>query len=835
MKIKMNKLLRKATALLLALCISIPCNSMVVAAADTSATKASMTFIPFRDQIPYYLSTNSDSKSDLIKKLWVKIFYEELNWNSSHNFYDSKYKAWWNKYKGTTYIGLNGAQKNLSGQITYSTGDFEAFFGNTLEANPEFLGQLLGLNGYEFLSTKENEKSFFRNVIGKYLLDTSGPSRYDKYFVNNIVNLTKKGKYLDGSLTTVYCNGIRADYCMLSTLASRYRKTDLFGNQYLSSQQISWVESYQKELYKAYTTGSNQTLKNLVVTNSNLYDLIARSKDAANNLNGFGQIFFNYVVSSGKGAGAWLNLSDKINIPAMSGIDDISGVFALSNGWCGQRSNSECYNRNNCQVHATTNDKIAYELYKNGQACQYILNNPATRAAFGSSKDDTNGWWYRYTVKHTKWNPATGPVNIQGINAASGISSRGVCHSSKPRNTGNGLVTCSALATITVNTRDLLFKEATKTGSNSPKTVTIGVWYEASIRGVESIANAYKANKNNKNNDSVEYIKKISFDCSPGIIPPESGVADYNYTGTQPETYAGFSACRYYTFDVSNLSYNQLLNGYININTAAGNSAYATARGEDEWSYCSCGAMPTVYITSPIADCDINGHAYDVRSAAWAPDYSYADITYTCSKDKTHVRTVRTKNITATPSAGIITYKVIGMYNEPYTKVTYAGGSSASVVSRANLSAANATDYYSSNTSGKVIDYHQSEGKYATFLVTYASASIKGSIKPGVIPVGVRKITFNYVASERLEELIISVHSSTGKVIGRGGTNMADTIDKSKGTITLNLYASSDLDLYNSYVTITGKASTEHITTQTLGTPSLSTATIGVTSLIFTY
>ena len=830
-----NKLIKKVATILLTICLSIPASSLTAYAAESNNSKADMTFIPFRDQIPYYLSTNSDSKSELVKKLWAKLFYEELNWSSGQSFYDSNYDAWWKKYKGTTYIGLDGQQKNISGQITYSTGDFEAFIGNTLEANPEFLGQLLGLPDYEPLSTDENGITFLRNVIGKYLLYSSHPTRFDKYFVNSIVNLTKDGKYLDENLSTVYCNGIRADYCMLSTLASRYRKTNLAGQQYLSKAQIEWIESYQLELYDSYTKGSSNTLKKLVSKNANLYDLIARSSYAANNRNKYGNIFFNYVVNSGKGAGAWLNLNNNINIPAMAGVDDLVSLFNLSDGWCGNSSNSSCYNHTNCINKATTNDIIAYALYRSAPALSYIRTNTKTGAAFGLNNKDENGWWYRYTVKHTKWSESTGTSTVQAINAASGKSERAVCHSQMSKHTGNGLVTCSAGTSITVYTKDLLYNASTKTGSNAPKSVTIGVWYEASRPGVEHSARAYKANSNNKNNDSTEYIKNISFDYSTGIIPPEAGVSEYNYTGSKPDTYGAISAYRYYTFDLQNLNYTQLQNGYITINTAASNFAYATARETEEWAYASCGAMPTVYVTCPLPDCDINGHNFDTRYPTWASDHSYVNITYTCSKDTTHSKTVRINNITASTSKGLITYKAIGAYNEPYTTVVSAGGTEVSVTSSVKLSSSNATDYYSSVTSSDIEESHQSAGMYGGLYTTSAIATIKGSVVKGIIPVGVRKITFNYVASEKMDELLIAVHSSSGKIIGRGGTNVTNSINKSNGTVTINLNASSDLDLYNSYITITGKASSTHTNSMTQGKPSPATATIGVTGMIFTY
>ncbi|MDC7280489.1 hypothetical protein NXH64_13385 [Butyrivibrio fibrisolvens] len=828
-----NNIIKPFVSIAVAICLAMPASPLTAVAAEANIQTENKIFIPFRDQIPFYLSTNSSMQSDSIKAIWTKVFYEEMNWNENHNFYDPNFGSWWEKYNTTEYIGLGGIQKKLEGQITFSAGDFEAFLGNSLEANPEFLGQLLGLDGYQKLSTSDEDITLFRNIIGKYLLDESDPTKYDSYFVNNIVNLTKDGAYLNDDLKTIYCNGIRADYCMLNTLAARYRKTNIVGEQYLSEPQIRWIESYQEELYDAYTKNTNELLKNLVSNNDNLYDLIARSSYAANDRNGYGQTFFDYVVESGKGAGAWLNLNDNINIPAMAGVDDISSVFALSDGWCGDSTNRECYKPDDCTEKATANDIIAYSLYKNPKALAYIQNNETTNTSFGTSKDDSEGWWHRYTVKHTKWG-ASGPIESKGINAASGRSARGAASSSFDGNTGTGMATCSAYGTIIVRTKDLLYNPETKTGSNAPKTVTVGVWYEASWIGAECAAYSYKSNDNNKCNDSAGYTRQLSFNCSSGIIPPSAGTSSFNYTGASPSTYGNVTSYRYYTFDVSHLSLEQLKTGYIQINTAAGNYCYATDYGFCV-AYASCGAMPTVYITCPVPDCDINGHAYDERSISWAPDFSYADITYSCTKDKEHVKTIRTKNITASTSAGIITYKALGKYNESYTKVVSAGGSENAVTSNVTLTNDIATDYYKSITNTQIIDEHQSSGYLNTLLITQAASTIKGSVKAGVIPVGVQKITFNYVASEKLEEIIVSVLSPSGQVIGRGGSIMSDTIDRKNNTITVVLYANSDIDLYNSYVTISGKATTKHVVSATAGIPSPSTAVIGVTSMKFTY
>ena len=217
----------KRTILPVALSVAMlsPATSNIAIAQETnSSPSAEKIFIPFRDQIPFYLSQYSSYKSEIVKQLWTKIFYEELNWDESHpQFYDSKYSSWWKKYTGSHYTGLGGTEKILQGPITYSPGDFEAFLGNTLEANPEFLGQLLGLEGYAPLCNTPEGNLLMKPVICNYL---SKPDKYSQYFVNSIIELTKDGTYLnDNSLTTCNYNNVSGDYYMLITLSSNKGKT----------------------------------------------------------------------------------------------------------------------------------------------------------------------------------------------------------------------------------------------------------------------------------------------------------------------------------------------------------------------------------------------------------------------------------------------------------------------------------------------------------------------------------------------------------------------------------------------------------------------------------
>lgn len=849
-----KKIIKTFTSLVLLATFALPQSTLTTQAAESVAEyNSNIHFVPFRDEIPYYLSVNSSIKSPVVKQLWAKVFYEESNWNNNHNFYDSNYTDWYKKYNKTPYIGLGGGTKILDKKITLSTGDFEAFFGNTLEANPEFLGELLSLKGSAQLgATNENGEllqsdatSTLRNVVGNYLLTDSYPSKYDTYLVDSIVNLTKAGKYLDGSLKEVSCNNIRADYCMLSTLAGRYKKLNPLGESYLSETQNKWIESYILELYDAYTLNNNPTLKNIVTKCPALYDLIARSSYAANNRNGYGNKFFDYVVKSNKGGGAWLNLNNSINLPSIVGVDDLTIIFNLSNGWCGGNHHTnkcDCSNHGACVNNASAYDKMAMSIFNNTTAFNYIQSCDITKNAFGRNATDQNGWWFRYSVKHMDLSSSNGSLRLK-VDAAytKSTTGRSHCHSECDEyGNGSGADSTASYTTISVD-----MKKVAEI-STVPSKVIVGAWYEGQPELADGGAVREPGYERANQTNSSEYLffktKPLIYFTKRVEVPEDNTVlSNLWHSCVRPS----HSACRnidiakqtartkkiFYEFDTHACP--DIANSTIEISTAAFASCYATGKRTSFTNHADCGALPTVYVEVPISNCDMTGHKFNNGTIKWNMGsdgmYSSADITYKCNScGKLH--TEHCTNISTKFSGNSITY-IAKTSGNSFTKVVNINDSSKGITTEVLLNSSIANGYSATSTSGSV---YMPGGTSGLVKMTSTHARLNnGSIYKGVLQPGVKQIALYYDVSNSLTGMKINVHSANGKIIGMGGTNISDSVNN--GVATVEIYSASDLDLLNSYVTFTAEAYTEHKTHVTHSNPPESTATITFTKLKLYY
>ena len=253
-----NKPIRKRlTTLIVTAAMSLSCFTPMTVHAETTAelnpvsTATSFydpNYVPFRSHYGSYLATFSCAKGDVVKKIWERLFYEELTENGD-------YKKWSDKYYDN-YGGLAGKRKSTKGlQITYSEGDFEAFLGNTLKNNPEFLGELMGLDGYEKVADDSSINALMREVICNYLIS---PSKYPNLALA-IVELTADGSYIGESkaddkniLKNHTYNDMTLDLFVLTSIAAYYECDEK--ETYLNDLQVDWLKSYQQYLFEESTS-----------------------------------------------------------------------------------------------------------------------------------------------------------------------------------------------------------------------------------------------------------------------------------------------------------------------------------------------------------------------------------------------------------------------------------------------------------------------------------------------------------------------------------------------------------------------------------------------------
>lgn len=855
LKHKIKKIFASLVLTLVMLVSYVSQTTITATAANSVFTVDDESFIPSRSFYPYYISIYSSCKSNLIKGMWERILYEENNFRTYKN--KGGYSSWANEYYAGTdsnYIstaGISSSWQNIN--FSSNTGDFDIFLGNTLEANPEMLGEILGLKGYTAVTSKTGEYSqaslldTYRKIICNKL---SNPASF-KGFAKSMLALTKSGKYLtDGSLKSASYKGKSFDYWMLCTLASFYEGDG--SETYLSTTQVNWLESYTSALLNEYINSGARAFNGAswVQSGSSLagkykpiYNLIARSSVGVNN-SSKNKEFFNYVVASGTGAGAWLNKHNSINISNLNSVNDITSLFAFSDGWCGGLCSSAkchshtatCFRPDNCRNMATTNDVIALQLHRNSVAEDFLKSNAKTLAAYGDNADKSRTWQYRHKVKHTQYTNNSAS-QIKAIDAADGNIATGTLE-----DMDGGQEWINLRSTAVIDLAKVL------ASTNSPQTVTLTFWYtddmnnnntekdfdnttkwEASSGNV-AIVNpqylGYTGRRSSDTPDGNKYQTNIGDGYPASYLGSENPAQWYTDPDKSDYTYTGY---RYksYEFDISNLSEAELRNGWIKVTNC---SQIHGTRGDE---YGGTGPMHIVTVTDKINDCDINGHKWIVKNntdVVWANDFSSVNITYTCDK-KVSEKLTYTAKATATKSADgkYITYKAVGVKGESYSRVSKSNagssGLSKTVTVNSNITSSHVptSDQHSSST----VVYPG--GSRSSTVWTNAESRINFCI-PNQIPAGTQKLQFYYYASENLTELNIEVLSN-GKIIGQGGLNKPSTMDSANGIITIPLIQTSDEYLNNCYVRISGESHTQHIVAAG-NTPSASTSKIGITKMI---
>ncbi|SDI03696.1 hypothetical protein SAMN05421493_10720 [Pseudobutyrivibrio sp. 49] len=775
---QLNKFLKPALSFVLAASLVVPATTNVALASELSLThkpSSEKIFIPFRNEIPHYLSLNSSQKSEVVKMLWEKLFYEEANWNADKEGFTSwieKYDDYYSSNDGTIKLLSDGTQ---NGNITGSTGDFEAYFGNTIKNNTEYLGEILGL------AEKTTNEIMQKNVCN-YL---SNPDTYT-IFATKIADLTSEGLYIgtkkgsdnnilkDGSY-----NGISYDLYVLTTLASLYEGD---GNEsYLSDKQVEWLKSYQEYLYDQYLTiGENSLAKKY----PSIYDLIARSKYAANDKGGKGQEFFNYVVSTGKGMGAWLNMNDKINIKDLEKYDDICSVFALADGWCcGNESASVCGSHAKCISNANDVERVAYLLYKNSAAMKYINGCSATANLI----NDTNGeygYGTRFTAKHSGAGQSGKffrPFYTGGGYYGYSATTRDYASD------GNGDVTAVHVGTASLPLGKLGLINSSSfvyvTGLKEPATQGWFVENKLVSWSVTVNGNPIATDKNQSRVQSVFTSQGLRFYIG-GLTDVERAGAQINITAQSHKSY--------------------------DLNYPNGSPSSFT-------SIAAVSISGTVYLEGYYPDCIANGHNYTVSedndTIIWAKDYAEATFKPYCTKEASH----KVKPITV--SSEIITegnYLVYTAYC-PYVdstvtkRISKTNGSTSETI---NLDATNTSGvlYKSASSSNAVF----SGGSKSSESYKLARTTISASVLPGVIKSGTKSITVNMDYGNELTNLVIQVFSATGEELGRNAattTGMANEVGgyQFSNTFTVKLRTGiTDKDLKNCRMTINAEVVTQN-------------------------
>ena len=544
-------------------------------------------------------------------------------------------------------------------------------------------------------------------------------------------------------------------------------------------------------MYDAYTANTNPILKKLVENNPSLYDSIARSSYASNNRNGFGQTFFNYVIESQKGAGLWLQQNTNINIRDIDDIDNLTGLFTLSDGWCsGVEAAHICYNHNTCISKGTTIDYIAAMLHKNPTAVSYILGNPATKEAYGA--DDKSGWRNRYRIKHTKYSGTpTDTVDVIAGTSYDNPQSASVSYNGYTSvyreiiSYGTGIVNSNAFM---LNTQQ----------------ITVYAYFSNHQRFAQTFT--WSCMSGGKNISDKVILLSEFVDAGSCVCRSASG----NYD---------LGAClKAFTFDVSRLSAEEMKNASLQVSLSCKNDILANGSGnvghkETYVIHASCGILPKVTLTNSIDDCDLNGHDWK-GTMTLSEDKSHGTINYECNKNRGHFfsETVKT---TVRQDNDSTTYTCNGTYESYSKRFDLQTGSSGTKTIK--LDANNTTGQLQVNTSSDERIYPA--GSLSTYTYKKAFATISCQINPDVIKKGAKSIKLNINASDTLTDLSIKVMSARGKELSKN--NWLTSADSAY----VDLTYCSDSDLEHCYVIITGQACTMNKETFTrYGGPNPKTA-----------
>ncbi len=314
------------------------------------------TFIPFRSSYVRYLSYHASEKSEVVKSIWKRLFYEELQYtpiadsaggvdgagaNSEAGGADGAgansqatgiagdiaagTSAKWSDKYYDDYLCIGGEIKSSKGMVAYLDPEFSGYLVLTLRHNPEFLEELLS-----------DESHGFHDIVANYL--KKAPSSYP-YIEEYFLDVTKDGTFIGTGMDDPdnMMKKYQVDYDLLHIFANRWDE--------LNQLQIDWALSYMSEIYADYvkhhddglSMAENAVCKKKVgdeeIEYRPLYDLMARSEVGAKS-NLYQQEFFDYVVGTPEnindlphGLGDWLSKAFDISDDEIRTIDSIYDIF----------------------------------------------------------------------------------------------------------------------------------------------------------------------------------------------------------------------------------------------------------------------------------------------------------------------------------------------------------------------------------------------------------------------------------------------------------------------------------------------------------------------------
>ncbi len=812
-----NTLKKTTIALALAICMMIPATtSTVVAAEQDNNINVDKTFIPLRCSIPSYLIQYSGVEGSTIKKIWAKFLYENKFWDAEHpSFYDSNYSSWHAKY-GDKYISiLDGVEKNLkdipNDKSIMDIPDFEAAFGATIKNNPDFLGELLQLPGYEKISNNAEGNNYLTQLVVDLL---STPEAHPN-FARFIVELTNTGQYMD--LVKNPTNSFGA--ALLTTISYFYNAT-VTDAPILSDVQLDYINQSEEYLYDQYVTSPDNSV---AAKNASIYNMIARSTYASNNRGQKGQEFFDYVEKSETGMGEWINQIEGVSIDGIEQIGSLSTIFSMSNGYCfGHETEDNCCSHYDClsvseKGFATELDNLAYLIHKNVQKndllAQYIVNNTNINSLYQINDDS---WLAKYTARHDK----TGAAQY--------------------------------------------YTEIIEAGSGGNDEASNSVAYPRDITNVEAICDSYftvSSKAFTKNAQSIT----ISYTCTS-----EGDIYSYNvYTNNGTVT----NRCPRInnTVDISDLTWEERQHAKIVFKIRAKNIVKYTP---PDPTYTNINDMvipkyiesiakvqsdPRVTVTCKKPDCVLMGHNWQTNNSKieWAPDMKTATIFYSCSKDSSHVSPKITlpvkkfendKQIIYTVSTDPYMYKMVprksekgGYLRDKSGRIIYQRTTTPDSYSKVVLKNAKGSSetiiLNESNTTGQtdVVNFSNKPHSYLSSLFpkrefglyNYSEAQLNFSTKPGLINPGARSLSYTITAGHNFTGSKVSLYSQYGELLY--------SIKSTTNDITIPLLRFSDSQLSNCTIRITGETHTRTTHRTYSAVPPIATAHIKVDSITINY
>ena len=737
-------------------------------------------FIPFRSSYASYLASFSSVDSENVRKIWEKLFWEENNWDSSHpDFYDAKYSKWSDKYY-CSYL-FAGEEKSSKG-IRYSElpGDFEGFFGNAVKNNKTFLGELLGLPGYEKPSEANTEvNELMTSLVCSYL---KNPAKYP-VFAKKVVELTADGSYIgknktdiENELASGSYNGTSFDIYLLTTLAYFY-EGDGDEND-LSPDQVTWLKSYQEYLFNDYVTKSSRPAsgalptdkKSLAATYRPIYELLVMSTDAANSTSSIhpAQEFFDYAEKNpSMNAGAFLNLVNDVKKQEINGLNDVKSIatlFTMTNGFCAGHmendSSHPCANKANCKFSnqggfASKNDEIAYYLHITSAAMDFVKGNSTVYTAYTNPSDKDGGWLEKFNGKHPdKANPKP-PTYVDTADIVT-----------SGNHDGNRDKDCKSWEGKHLNSY-----------VSGPLYINIGmideVHPEQPASRVQKVTfSSWVASGGNFNNSSWSYTIN-------GVDASSSG--KISRSGN--------------TFDIHKLSLEERKTAIIKVNLSASQSYYINPYGwGDGHAHEDCGDVQAKVRTSPTAVLDIKYAKCNETLHMWQTSLNNvkfdtvnntATVRYDCANDLKHTVPNVVENIVSKEYEDYIEYTFTSSYAYKLKQDKTTGewefyrdaqGNLVpeSYTTRVYKTPGKSTDYIpfgSTNTAGTLSDYN-----IGTEVIYPAGSKSKETYKasdtvvtmitsPDLIYPGAKSITLNYSYTEELTYLSMILYSSTGEII----------------------------------------------------------------------